>query len=78
MYMNLQNRKRHIDLESEVAWLSGLRSGFIAAGEEGIARNFGKVMYTLLHFKWIAKTCCITHGTLFNIVHQPGWEGALG
>ena len=45
--MNLQNRKRHIDLENE----------FIAAGKEGIARNFGKVMYTLLYFKWITKTC---------------------
>ena len=45
--MDLQNRKRHIDLENEL----------IAAGKEGITRNFGKVMYTLLYFKWITKTC---------------------
>ena len=39
--MNLQNRKKLTDLWSP-RW-----------GGEGIAREFGKVMYTLLHLKWI-------------------------
>ena len=32
--------------------------------------------YTLLYLKWINN--CIAHGTLLNIMWQPGWEGSLG
>ena len=37
-------------------------------------------LYTLLFcLKWIInKVLCITHGTLFNVICQPGWEGSLG
>ena len=31
-------------------------------------------MYTLLYLKW---TYCMAHGTLFNVMWQPGWEGHL-
>ena len=41
--MNLQNRKRLTDLENELRVSEG----------EGIVRDFGKIMYTLLHLKWI-------------------------
>ena len=46
---------------------------------EGIVREFGMDMYTLLYLKWIAnKDLLIAHGTLLNIMWQPGWEGSLG
>ena len=41
--MNLQHRKRFTDLEKQSK----------VAGGEGIVRDFGKVMYTLLYLKWI-------------------------
>ena len=41
--MNLQNRERLTDLADEL---------MVARGE-GIAREFGKAMFTLLHSKWI-------------------------
>ena len=41
--MNLQHRKRLTDLENEL----------MIAKEKGIVKDFGKVMYTLLYFKWI-------------------------
>ena len=44
---------------------------------ERIVRDFGKVMYTLLYLKWITKVYCIAHGTLLNVMWQPGWEGGL-
>ena len=31
-------------------------------------------MYTPLYFKWIKRTYCIEHGTLFNVMFQPGWD----
>jgi len=35
-------------------------------------------MYTLLYLKWVTKrTYDIAHGTLLNVVCQPGWEGCL-
>ena len=43
MQMNLQNRKRLTDLENDL----------MVFGGEGVVRDFGKVMYTLLYFKWI-------------------------
>ena len=36
---------------------------------EGIVRDFGKVMYTLLYLKWITNKD--------NVMSQPGWEGSL-
>ena len=36
-------------------------------------------MYTLLDLKWIINgTHCTVHGTLLNVMWQPGWEGGLG
>ena len=50
--------------------------------EEGIVREFGMDMYTVLYLKWITNKDntwnCITHGTLLNVMWQPGWEGSLG
>ena len=38
-----------------------------------------KVMYALLHLKWITnKNYCLAHGTLLNVMCQPGWERGLG
>ena len=45
---------------------------------EGLVREFGMDMYTLLYLKWITMTYCVTHGTLFNVMWRPGWEGSLG
>ena len=48
MRMNLQNRKRLTDLENKL---------MVARGEgrrEGIVREFGMDMYTLLYLKWIS------------------------
>ena len=46
---------------------------------EGIVREFGIDMYTLLYFKLITKrTHCIAQKTLLNVMWQPGWEGNLG
>ena len=42
---------------------------------EGIVREFGIDMYTLLYLKG---TYCILQGTLLNVMWQPGWEGSLG
>ena len=45
---------------------------------EGIVREFGVEMYTLLYLKWITtRTYCTEHRTL-NVMWQPGWEGSLG
>ena len=35
---------------------------------EGIIREFGVDMYTLLYLKWTNKDCCIVQGTLLNIM----------
>ena len=35
-------------------------------------------MYTLFYLKWITSTYCIAHGTLLNVMQQPGWEQSLG
>lgn len=50
-------------------------------GEEGIVREFGMGMYTLLYFKWITNRdlLCIAHRTLLlKVTWQPGWEASLG
>ena len=49
--------------------------------EEGIVREFGMDIYTLLYFNWITNRdlLCIAHGTLLlKVTWQPGWEGSLG
>ena len=47
--------------------------------EEGIVKDSGKIMYTLLYLKCITnKNPYIVHGTLLNIMCQPGWEWGLG
>ena len=47
---------------------------------EGIVRELGIDMYTLLYLKWITvvRTYCIAQGTLLNVIWQPRWEGRLG
>ena len=55
----------------------------VAGGEgegwvEGIAREFGMNMYTLLYLKWTTNKECITQGTLLNVIWQPGWKVSLG
>ena len=37
-------------------------------------------MYTLLYLKWITNRDLLytAHGTLQNVMWQPGWEGSLG
>ena len=47
--------------------------------EEGIVRQLGMDMHTLLYLKWITnKDLLYSTGTLFNIIWQPGWEGSFG
>jgi len=52
----------------------------VGGGGEGIVREFGKVMYTLLYSKWITNKdlFCIAHGTLPNVMCQPGREKGMG
>ena len=46
--------------------------------EEGLVREFGMDMHTLLYLKWITTgTYCIAQGTLLNVTRQPGREGSL-
>ena len=55
--MNLQNRKRLTDLENKL---------MVARGEgrrEGIVREFGMDMYTLLYLKWITNE---------DLLYSPG------
>ena len=45
---------------------------------EGIDREFGMDMYTLLYLKRIpTRSYCRARGTLLNVAWQPGWEGSL-
>ena len=46
---------------------------------EGIVREFGMDMYTVLYLKWITnKDLLCSSGTLLNIMWQLGWEESLG
>ena len=47
---------------------------------EGILREFGVDMYTLLCLKWRTNKdlLYIAQGTLLNVMWQPGWERGLG
>ena len=67
-WTQLQNKKTLTDLENDL-WFPGL----------GIVRDFGKVMNTLINFKWITtKTYCVAHGTQFSDIRQPRWDGSPG
>ena len=47
---------------------------------EGIVREFGMDMYTLLYFKQITNMDLLystAQGTLLNVMWQPGWEENL-
>ena len=52
----------------------------VTRGEEKGAREFGMDMYTLLYLKWMTSKnlLYIAHGTLLNVMWQPGWERDLG
>ena len=51
----------------------------MVAKGEGIVREFGTDMNTLLCLKWITNMdLCTARGTLFNVMRQPEWEGSLG
>ena len=45
-----------------------------------MVEDFGKVMYTLLHLKWITNKNLpyIACGTLLNVMCHPGWERIWG
>ena len=47
---------------------------------EGIVREFGMDMYTLLFFKMDnqQRPAVLTQETLPNVMWQPGWEASLG
>ena len=48
-----------------------MRMSFIVAGGwmgEGIVREVGVDMYTLLYLKWITNKVCIAHGALLNVM----------
>ena len=46
---------------------------------EGIVREFGTDIYTLLYLKRKTnRTYCIAQGTLLNVTWQPGWAESLG
>ena len=46
---------------------------------EGVVREFGMDMHTLLYLKWITnKDLLYGKGVLLNVMWQPGWEGSLG
>ena len=54
----------------------------VAGGErwrEGIVREYGMDMYTLLYLKWITnKDLLHSTRTLLGVMCQPGWERGLG
>ena len=60
--MNLQNRKRLTDLENKLR----------AARGEGIVKDFGKTMSTLLHLKWITNKYSIWNSAQCYV---PAWMG---
>ena len=46
---------------------------------EGIVREFGMDIYTLLYLKWIInKDLLYSTQNSAQIMWQPGWEGSLG
>ena len=50
----------------------------IARGQ-GIAKDFGKLIYTVLYSKCITnKNLFIAHGSILKALCQPGWKEGLG
>ena len=41
--------------------------------KKGIVREFGVSVYILLYLKWITNKDLL-HGSLLNVMWQPGWE----
>ena len=70
MQMNLLTKQKETHRVRE--WIYGYR------GKGEILREFGMDMNTLLYLKWITRTYWIAHGTLLNVMWQPGWERDLG
>ena len=65
-----KERKRLTDLENEL---------MVAGGGEGIIREFGKVMYTLLYSKWVTnKDLLYSAWNSSQCWVAPGWEQGLG
>ena len=71
-------RNRLIGLENE------LKVARWEGWGEGLVREFGIDRYTLLYLKWITiifkmdnQQGPTAHGTLQNVMGQPGWEGSL-
>lgn len=69
--MKLPNRNRLTDSEHKLSLLGETKG-------EGIIREFGMNMYTLLYLKWITnRAYYIAHGTLLYIMWKSGWEESL-
>ena len=67
----IQYRNRLKRTNLRLSWGEGWR--------EGIVREFGMDMCTLLYLKWITnKDLFIAHGTSLNVMWQPGLEGTSG
>ena len=41
--------------------------------KKGIVREFGMSVYILLYLRWITNKDLL-HGSLLNVMWQPGWE----
>ena len=63
--MNLQNRKRLTDLENKLR----------AARGEGIVKDFGKVIYTLLYLKWMTNKNLLYSKWNSAQCYEPAWMG---
>ena len=51
----------------------------MVARGEGIVKEFGMSLYTLLYLNWCAtRTCCVARGTMLNAMEQAGWKVGLG
>ena len=64
--MYLQNIRRLTDLEIELT----------VVGREGIVREFGIVVYTLLYLKWITNKCLLYSTWHSAQCHVAAWMGA--
>ena len=57
----------------------GAHGCHVEGSGEGIVREFGMDVCTLLYSKWITnKGPLYSQGTPFNVMWQPGWKGSLG
>ena len=65
--MNLQNRKKLTDLEDEFLVAGGEKQ------EEGIVREFGMDMYTLLYLKWITNKDLLYSTWNSTQCYVPAW-----